>query len=69
MMTVLYSLAMLALFGLGIFVLDIIRSIGNSGVSGLTEVLIKITPESKPNKKLEEDFDKFMKQKDTDDWN
>jgi hypothetical protein len=42
---------------------------GSSGVSGLTEVLIKITPESKPNKKLEEDFDKFMKQKDKDDWN
>jgi hypothetical protein len=69
MMTVLYSLAMLALVGLGFFVLDIIRSMGSSGVSGLTEVLIKITPESKPNKKLEEDFDKFMKQKDKDDWN
>jgi hypothetical protein len=59
---ILYSLALLALFGLGIFVLSLLKSIGDSATSGLTQVLIAITPDSRP--KTNQDFDKFMSQED-----
>lgn len=60
--TILYSLAILAIFGLGIFVLSMLKSIGDSATQGLTQVLISITPDKRP--KLTEDFDKFMSEED-----
>ena len=69
MIAIIYSLGILILFGLSLFALDVIRSVFTSGSSGLTELLIHITPEAKRSPELEKDFDKFMKQKDNDDWN
>jgi len=59
---IIYSLVMLLFFGLGILLMDVLRSISKDGRSALVEVLIRITPQSK--QKVEKDFDKFMKQKD-----
>ena len=42
--------------------MDVLRSAAKDGGSVLTEILISITPQYKQN--LEEEFDKFMKQKD-----
>ena len=62
MTVIIYSLVMLLFFGLGILIMDVIRSLTMDGKSTLVEVLISLTPRDK--KKIEKDFDNFMNQKD-----